>query len=149
MFKRLKKNVFKYAEDLAEVVAPSFRTPLEKFQNHWQRVTDFIVDQSTAHEPSDDTNDDGDEPFVFELIRDMLAMLIDEESDSDGMGPCMEFMLGQNILRTAVSLAQGDFPKGIRAEILKFFTKLLTDISQVQELTYSHVLLRPTTRQFL
>eukprot|EP00041_Stephanoeca_diplocostata_P034473 m.1178825 g.1178825 ORF g.1178825 m.1178825 type:complete len:779 (-) comp24528_c1_seq3:1892-4228(-) len=130
MFKRLKKNVFKYAEDLAEVVAPSFRTPLEKFQNHWQRVTDFIVDQSTAHEPSDDTNDDGDEPFVFELIRDMLAMLIDEESDSDGMGPCMEFMLGQNILRTAVSLAQGDFPKGIRAEILKFFTKLLTDISQ-------------------
>lgn len=69
--------------------------------------------------------------FVFELIRDMLAMLIDEETDAEGMGPCMEFMLGQNILRTAVSLAQGDFPKGIRAEILKFFTKLLTDISQV------------------
>merc|ERR1719193_1030401 len=45
-------------------------------------------------------------------------------------GPCMEFLLQNNILQTLLSLGRADCPPGMKQKVLDFFTKLLSRVRQ-------------------
>jgi len=120
MFKRL-------LEDLGEVLAPTHRSPLDHFKHNWRKVYEYVID-----EHSDSNGDEGVESTpIPDLLHEMIVLLTEEEVRDGGTGPCMEYLLGHGVLRTTVSLAQGDFPRGMMTEIIKFQTKLFTRLKQV------------------
>ena len=45
-------------------------------------------------------------------------------------GPCMEYLLHQNILETLCTFGRGDTPPGMKQQVLSFVTKLLGKIKQ-------------------
>ena len=45
-------------------------------------------------------------------------------------GPCMEYILHENILETLVTFGRGDTPPGMKQQVLAFTTKLLGKIKQ-------------------
>lgn len=138
-FRKLFKKAEEYAEYASEVLAPTYRTKLEHFQNNWMKVNEYIVDRSIV--PGADVPDGENSEAVFVLLGEMLSLLkVEEQEEGDqGMGQCLEFLLEKKILRTMVSIGQGDFPRGIMAEVLKFYTSLLTDIRDTQLIPHQNV----------
>lgn len=122
MFSRFSRAIKAVVEDLSETLAPS-RPPLEEFKLSWQHVTDYVMlveDRELQVEATD-------VPFHLHL---MIEILKKEEEEHDNAGPCMEHMLRANILKTAVSLGQADYPSGMMKAILRFCTELLASIAQ-------------------
>jgi len=135
MWGRLFKKGVEYAEYAGEVLAPSNRTKLEHFQQNWSKIPELISDQSVFEKGRDGEDDS----HVFDLLNEMLDLLIEEEDESENMGQCMEFLLEKNILRTMVSVGQAGFPQGMMEEILKFFTHLHTDIKGMALIPHQNV----------
>lgn len=137
-FRKLFKKAEEYAEYASEVLAPTYRTKLEHFQNNWMKVNEFIVDRSIV--PGADLSDAENPDAVFVLLDEMLSLLkVEEQEQEEGMGQCLEFLLEKKILRTMVSVGQGDFPRGIMSEVLKFYTSLLSDIKDTQLIPHQNV----------
>ena len=71
-------------------------------------------------------------------LQQMLEILLLEEQDmvaefgnaSNQTGPCMEYLLHENILETLVTFGRGDTPPGMKQQVLAFATKLLGKIKQ-------------------
>eukprot|EP00038_Savillea_parva_P016849 m.18421 g.18421 ORF g.18421 m.18421 type:complete len:751 (+) comp3590_c0_seq1:95-2347(+) len=144
MFKYFKKHVSRYAEEVAEVLAPTLRTPQEEFKYYWTTVSDLLTNKATGVADADEERDDDDDMIeadkVFQLLDRMLDMLITEDDESDGgMGPCMEFMLQSGVLKQLVHCGQFKWPPGIMGKVLEFFGGLLADIKQTPMIPDKHV----------
>lgn len=71
-------------------------------------------------------------------LQQMLQILVLEEQDmiaefgnaANQTGPCMEYLLHQNILETLTTFGRGDTPPGMKQQVLAFATKLLGKIKQ-------------------
>lgn len=119
MFSRIARAVKAVAE---EVFAPS-RPPLEEFKQAWAHVTDLVM----LIEDRDLVIESTEIPFHLSI---MVETLKKEEEQGDSTGPVMEHMLRTNLLKTAVSLGQADYPAGMMKSILRFSTELLASLSQ-------------------
>jgi hypothetical protein len=75
--------------------------PVDEFKYSWQRITHYLVDQTDTRITVEHTD-------IPSRLRHMVTLLMQEEEAADTMGPCMEYLLQHNILRTAVSVGQGD-----------------------------------------
>jgi len=70
-----KKHVSRYAEEVAEVLAPTMRTPQEEFKHHWTTVSELLTNKATGVADADETRDDDDDAHesskVFQLLDRM------------------------------------------------------------------------------
>ena len=86
-------------------------TPLEDFKDRWQTITNYLVSNPDEKIPVERTD-------IPDHLEEMVRILVAEEQEqAEDMGPCMEFLLQHNILKTAVEFAQGDFPRGMLREV--------------------------------
>ena len=71
-------------------------------------------------------------------LQQMLQILVLEEQDmiaefgnaANQTGPCMEYLLHENILETMTTFGRGDTPPGMKQQVLSFAAKLLAKIKQ-------------------
>lgn len=117
-------------QNAVEALAPQ-ASSLEEFSFHWRRITNYYIESTDEKEPVIRTN-------IPAHLQQMLQILVLEEQDmiaefgnaSNQTGPCMEFLLHQNILETLTTFGRGDTPPGMKQQVLAFATKLLGKIKQ-------------------
>ena len=61
----------------------------------------------------------------------MLQILLKEEETSDGVGPCLEYLLQHSLLDLLTTLASSDDPPGMKQHVLQFVTKLLNQSKNI------------------
>ena len=64
------------------------------------------------------------------LVLEEQDMIAEFGSEMNQTGPCMEYLLHQNILETLTTFGKGDTPPGMKQQVLAFATKLLGKIKQ-------------------
>ncbi len=64
-------------------------------------MTHYLADRSDRGVPAAQTD-------IPSHLGGMLALLLAEDRDAPGTGPCMEFVLQHKVLLTAVTVAQDD-----------------------------------------
>lgn len=117
-------------QNAVEALAPQ-ASSMEEFAFHWKRITNYYIETSDEKEPVSKTN-------IPDHLLQMLHILVMEETEmieefgsaSDQTGPCMEYLLHQNILETLCTFGRGDTPPGMKQQVLSFVTKLLGKIKQ-------------------
>lgn len=105
-------------QQAADVLAPP--PPLfEDFVYYWKKLMNHYLEVSKT------------KPVPIELtsipnqLDQLLQILLKEEENSDGVGPCLEYFLQHNLLDLLATLASSDDPPGMKQHVLQFVTKLL------------------------
>jgi hypothetical protein len=62
----------------------------------------------------------------------MVTMLTDEDhnSESDGMGPCLEYLIHEKVPLMLLAHAKGDSPKGLLQLAMKFIISVVTSVQK-------------------
>jgi hypothetical protein len=65
-------------------------------------------------------------------LGQLLAILkVEETSKEDGLlGPCIESALREGMLRVLVDLVEKDQPKGVRLELVKWFSRAVVELDE-------------------
>ncbi|XP_065827964.1 FHF complex subunit HOOK interacting protein 2A-like [Oscarella lobularis] len=115
-------RVSSFVRQAAEVLAPSSLSPRDEFRSHWKGITTLLIESKDDRVPVQETK-------IPKNLTKMLTLLIDEDKHyGDNTGPCLEFLLQHKILETLFTLGRGDTPPGMKTQVLRFFSTLLTSI---------------------
>lgn len=75
---------------------------------------------------------------MVQLLNQLLSILTTESTTSNynstspgKLGPCLEFLLKNNVLATLVKFVIKDEPIGIRIEVINWFGKLINEMDQM------------------
>eukprot|EP00118_Oscarella_pearsei_P018006 m.181977 g.181977 ORF g.181977 m.181977 type:complete len:769 (+) comp39280_c0_seq4:20-2326(+) len=110
-----------FVRQAAEVLAPSL-PPKEDFRAQWKNVTTTLIDMRDDRQPIQTTK-------IPKFMTKMLKLLTTEDKQfGDNTGPCLEYLLQHKVLETLYTLGRGDTPPGMKTQVLRFFTTLLSDI---------------------
>eukprot|EP00731_Ephydatia_muelleri_P020591 Em0013g318a len=123
MLSKLTAFLQQAAEITSQIVLGPGVSRTDEFQDHWKSITDIITsNHKDAKEPG---------YRVEDSLKRMLELLQAEEREkSDGMGPCLEFVLQHKLLDTLQTVGQNNYPEGMRLHVMTFFTQLLEGIEQ-------------------
>ncbi|XP_065882902.1 FHF complex subunit HOOK interacting protein 2A-like [Dysidea avara] len=118
MFSRLTTML---AEMTGQALAPAPEQHKgEEFKLHWKSVTTLLVNYQDDKTAISETA----LPAHLNSMVDLLCY--EEERESDRMGPSMEFLLQHKVLETLQTLSKTNCPVGIRDQVLRFYTLLLS-----------------------
>lgn len=112
--------------NVAEVVAPSPKTPLESFKQHWMSIRNFYIDEKNDV-------DSGNIPTHLHSIVQILVEENDERPSSLGpeTGLCTEFFIQNKLMETMCALCLIDKPAGVRKLVLAALNSILGNVRNV------------------
>lgn len=110
---------------LGRLVAPDV-PPIQDLQHHWISFLEYYSQRPVAQlkaEPVERTN------LAFHLNKILSLLVAEQDERREDLGPCLEFVLHQDILNILVTLCQADTPPGIRPYIFKVFIFLVEKVA--------------------
>lgn len=120
MFSKLTAFLQQAAEITSQIVLGPGVSRADEFQGHWKGITDMI----TSNQKDPDYSVENSLKRMVELLR------AEERERSDGMGPCLEFVLQHKLLDTLQTVGQNNYPEGMRLHVISFFTQLIESMEQ-------------------
>jgi hypothetical protein len=122
------KNWVKTAQqalsNVAEVVAPTPKTALESFRQHWNAIRNFYIDQKHDVES-------GNIPTHLHALVQLLVEENDERPAAGDTGVCMEFFIQNRLMETLCALCLIDKPSGVRKLILAAINSIVGNLRNI------------------
>ncbi len=112
--------------NVAEVVAPTPKTPLESFKQHWMSIRNFYIDEKNDI-------DSGNIPAHLHSIVQILVEESDDRPSSSGpeTGVCTEYFIQNKLMETMCALCLIDKPAGVRKLVLAAVNSILGNVRNV------------------
>ncbi len=110
--------------NVAEVVAPTPKTALESFRQHWNAIRNFYIDQKNDVES-------GNIPTHLHALVQLLVEENDERPAAGDTGVCMEFFIQNRLMETLCALCLIDRPTGVRKLILAAINSIVGNLRNI------------------
>ncbi|XP_062817266.1 FHF complex subunit HOOK-interacting protein 2B isoform X1 [Anolis carolinensis] len=91
------------------------------FTQHWKGLTHYYLEATDESKPARET----DIPWHLKQMLDILVFEEKQQASAGETGPCLEFLLQHKVLETLGTLGRAEYPPGMRAQVLLFFSRLL------------------------
>jgi hypothetical protein len=114
--------------NVAEVVAPTPKTPIESFKQHWMSIRNFYIDEKN----------DVDSGNIPSHLHSIVQILVEESDDRPSVGTetgvCTEFFIQNKLMETMCALCLIDKPTGVRKLVLAAVNSILGNVRNVSML---------------
>ena len=118
------KSAQQALSNVAEVVAPTPKTALESFRQHWNAIRNFYIDQKHDVES-------GNIPTHLHALVQLLVEENDERPTAGDTGVCMEFFIQNRLMETLCALCLIDKPTGVRKLILAAVNSIIGNLRNI------------------
>ncbi len=106
---------------MAEVVAPSPKTALESFKQHWLAIRNFYIDHKNDVESGN----------IPTHLHGLVQLLVEENDERPDTGACMEFFIQNKLMETLCALCLIDKPTGVRKLILAAINSIIGNLRNI------------------